>query len=235
MGGENPLNICTREGLVSCCRVVTLMLDELLGARVVRIGRRRVVRHLAWATAVLGLVLAPAAAAQQPAEADLVITASDGDVVIEPGDVLTYTIVVGNNGPGPAEGVKVLNALAGGTSYQGADASAGTCSETGGIVMCDIGGLESGAAARVLLSVLVDELADTTITNSFVASSTSSDPDLSNNTATETTSTVEVLPSTGVVDDVLLPLAAVAIVSGIYLVVWARRSSAIHLVRRVDA
>ncbi|MBT8248664.1 MAG: DUF11 domain-containing protein [Acidimicrobiia bacterium] len=182
--------------------------------------------------ALIVMLAAASPAGAQTLGADLIITVSDGDVAVERGDTLTYTVVVGNNGPDAAENVKVLNALPDGTSYLGSDASAGTCGETGGIVMCDLGTIESGAAARILVSVLINEIPDATIENTYVVSSSTTDPDPTNNTAEETSSSIEVLPSTGAVDQVILPMAALAILAGTYFVVWARRSRATYLLDR---
>lgn len=184
--------------------------------------------------ALLILLLAMAQpAAGQESGADLVITASDGGLAVEPGDTLTYTIVVGNEGPDAAENVKVLNAVPDGTLFLGADATSGGCDETGGIVMCDLGTIESGAAVRILVSMLIGDIPASTVENTFVASSTTSDPDPANNSAEETSSTLEVLPLTGAVDQVILPMAALAIAVGAYLVVWARRSRGAYLLRRI--
>jgi len=186
---------------------------------------------IAWLMTLM-LVAAPAMA-QSAAEADLEVLVSDGDAVIEPGDVLTYTVVLGNRGPADAEGVQLFNAVPEGTQFMSAEPTQGDCGETGGIVTCDIGEIANGSAVRVLVSVEIGDLPDTTVANTFVGSSTTTDPDPMNNTDEEFSSTIEVLPLTGAVEQVILPLATAAILMGIYLLGWARRSQSVHVVRRV--
>ncbi len=184
--------------------------------------------------ALLLMLLAASPAGAQTPGADLIITVSDGDVAVEQGDTLTYTVVVGNNGPNAAENVKVLNALPDGTSYLGSDASAGNCDETGGLVMCDLGTIEQGAAARILVSVFIDDIPDATIETTYVVSSSTTDPDPTNNTAEETSTSIEVLPVTGAIDQVILPMAVMAIFAGTYFVWWARRSREAYVIDRLN-
>ena len=182
---------------------------------------------------ILVMLIAAPAIAQEGESADLETTVSDGQIVIEPGDTLTYTVVIGNRGPDAASGVQLFNALPDGTSYVDADPTQGDCSQTGGIITCDLDEIANGAAVRVLVSVLIGDLPETTVVSTFVASSATSDPDPMNNTMEELSSTVEVLPLTGAIEQVILPLAAAAIIVGAYLVIWSGRNRAVHAVRRV--
>ena len=176
---------------------------------------------LAGAVACLVLWAVPAAA-QQPS-ADVELTVSDGGRVIEPGDTLTYTAVVGNRGPDAATDVMLLHSVPADVNFLGAETTSGSCEEAGGILTCELGDLESGAAARVVIDVEVGELDGNSVESTFVVSTMSSDPDTENNTIDISSSAIEVLPLTGVMDQVLLPLAGASILAGGYLVFWSRR------------
>lgn len=84
-----------------------------------------------------------------PATADLAlgITGSPGSVV--QGDLVTYTIVVTNNGPDAAPAVGVATSLDPGLVVESASASQGGCTPAASSVTCDVGVLPAGASASV--------------------------------------------------------------------------------------
>lgn len=69
------------------------------------------------------------------------------------GKKLTYAFTVTNGGPGQATGVALVNRLPGNAAFVGANASQGACTGSGGKVRCALGDLETGATARVKLTV----------------------------------------------------------------------------------
>ena len=117
--------------------------------------------------------------------ADLSIFKTDSPDPVNPGSNLTYTLSVANNGPGDATGVTVTDTLPAGVTFVSATPSQGTCNQVGGIVTCDLGTLNSGAAATITIVVIPNTPG--TLTNTATAVANESDPDTENNTATAET------------------------------------------------
>jgi uncharacterized repeat protein (TIGR01451 family) len=128
--------------------------------------------------------------------ADLSVTkTATPDPVLVDG-VLAYTIVVKNHGTLDAAGVSLSDALPSGVTFKSDDTSQGSCSgPAGGTVTCDLGALANGASATVTITVTAN--ATGKVKNSAVVSSDTSDPDMSNNTDSVTT-TVNPVPGGGV-------------------------------------
>ncbi|MCI1019076.1 DUF11 domain-containing protein [Microbacterium sp. C5A9] len=96
---------------------------------------------------------------------------------------ITYTIVVTNDGPGAASDVAVSDALPAGLL----DATTPTedCAITGGQLDCQVGELALGATFTATVSGTVDPaLADATLANTATVTSTTPDPDGSDNSST---------------------------------------------------
>jgi uncharacterized repeat protein (TIGR01451 family)/CSLREA domain-containing protein len=110
------------------------------------------------------------------------------DPVTAGGDV-TYTITVNNRGPQPAAGINVTDALPPGVtlvSFSGSGACAGTP------LVCTLPDL--GAGAGETLTLVARTSSPGQITNTATVAGAYADPDLSNNTASVTT-TVQAAPS----------------------------------------
>ena len=122
---------------------------------------------------------------------DLGITKVDSSDPARVGRNLTYTITVTNNGPNPATGVAVNDALPGGLSARSTSASQGSCSGTT-TVTCALGDLASGASATVTIVVRPSEAG--TLSNTATVSGGQPDPNDANNTATQDT-TVAAAPA----------------------------------------
>ncbi len=128
-----------------------------------------------------------------PASADVSVTKSDAPDPVLVGQELTYTIVVQNSGPDPAENVTVSDTLPATVSFVSASSTQGTCSGTA-TVSCTIGTLASGASATVTIKVTPTTDAD--LSNTASASTSTSDPNSANNSDTEGT-TVNAPPTGG--------------------------------------
>ncbi len=106
-------------------------------------------------------------------EVDLAITKGDSPDPVRFGEALTYTLLVTNNGPQDATGVKVVDTLPTGVTF--VSASAG-CVESAGVVTCDVGVLISGAVAELTIVVTAPE-EDGTLTNTATVTGNELDPD----------------------------------------------------------
>ena len=123
-------------------------------------------------------------------EADLSVTKTDGQTAAVPGEAVTYTIVVSSAGPSSVSGATVTDTLP--ASLQSAtwtcSASAGSsCTASGSGSINDTVDLLAGGTATYTLTATVSAGATGTLANTAtVASAGVSDPDLANNTATDT-------------------------------------------------
>jgi len=104
---------------------------------------------------------------------------------------LTYTISVKNAGPTSAPTVVMSDALPAGTVFRSGKTTQGTCmtpaADTRGTVTCNLGTLNSGAAATITLVVTVHLPGGSTLVNTASAIAGASDPNLGNNSVTVVT------------------------------------------------
>jgi uncharacterized repeat protein (TIGR01451 family) len=115
------------------------------------------------------------------AQADLGITKT-GPATIIPGQTITYTIVVTNAGPSPAPGTVVTDATPVGIAFL---SNSGACTTA---FPCSLGTLASGQSATITSTYSVPpSYSGGAIVNTANVSSSTSDPQSSNNTATATT------------------------------------------------
>lgn len=126
-----------------------------------------------------------------PTSADLFVAKADSADPVVPGQVLSYTLTAGNHGPATAANVTVSDTLPAGVTLESVAAPAGwTCPPpVGGVVTCTIPSLASGATASIVVSVRVDAAtpSGTTLTNAVTITSSTPDPNPSNDQATEPT------------------------------------------------
>ena len=149
-----------------------------------------------------------------PSDADLFVTKTDTPDPVTPGQAITYTLSVGNNGPATASNVVVTDALPAGTAYESVSAPAGwTCpAPVAGVLNCTAAALAPGPPVSIAVAVRVDAgtLSGTTLINSVVVSSPTPDPDLSNNQDNEPTTVLGPTDADLVVVKTDGPYAAVA-------------------------
>jgi len=128
---------------------------------------------------------------------DMSITKTDSPDPVAPGGTLTYHLTVTNNGtpamPATTSGVTLTDVLPAGVTLVSATPSSGSCSGTS-TVTCSLGIFPSGATATVDIVVLAPN-ASGTITNTASVVAATSDPNLSNNTATAITTVSRVAPT----------------------------------------
>jgi len=99
-----------------------------------------------------------------------------------PGASFDYTITVQNSGPDAATNVVVTDNLPPAVTFVSATPSQGSCSGTT-TVTCSLGALNNGASATIIITVNAPA-SDAALTNTAVATSNQSDPDLASNTST---------------------------------------------------
>jgi uncharacterized repeat protein (TIGR01451 family) len=116
------------------------------------------------------------------ADADLWIT-KDAPAFAVMGATFSYTLGYGNDGPAPAFAVTVEDTLPAGVAF--VSVSDPACTEAGGVVTCDLGGLAAGDSGGVEIWVLAVDAGDAV--NNAAITSTSPDPDTSNNSDSATT------------------------------------------------
>ncbi|MEE8523584.1 MAG: DUF11 domain-containing protein, partial [Thermoanaerobaculia bacterium] len=133
-------------------------------------------------------------AVRYSARADLSITksASVDPIVAGAGTMLTYTMVVTNDGPDPAVDVLMTDNLPAEMDFVSAVATPqGICLPAGSIVNCELGQIEVGDSVTIEIEVTVP--ADSTgglgatVTNTATVSSNATDTNLADNLAMEDT------------------------------------------------
>jgi uncharacterized repeat protein (TIGR01451 family) len=107
---------------------------------------------------------------------------------IGPGDPITYTIRVRNTGAAAAEDVVVSDPLPAGTSFVRALSRHGSCTPPdpasgGAALTCSLGSMGDGSTRTIILVCRAPD-ADTTIVNTASVTSSTTDPNLHDNTAT---------------------------------------------------
>ncbi len=124
--------------------------------------------------------------------ADMSITkvVTDGSTTHIPGDQITYTLTVTNLGPSQTTTTTVTDTLPVDTTFVSATPDAGSCSETTGVVTCDLGAMASGDTVTTAVTVAVDPSSTATIENTASVSSDLPDPEPANDSATVSTTPV---------------------------------------------
>lgn len=121
-----------------------------------------------------------------PLNADLSITKIDSKDPVTISERFLYTINVTNSGPFAATDVNVTDALPNGTIFYGASAVGWTCGYSGGVVTCSRASLSSGQSSSIVLDVAAPSQ-ENNITNTASVASMTTDLNMANNTAAETT------------------------------------------------
>jgi len=123
---------------------------------------------------------------------------SDTPDPVQTGQVLSYTIDVGNDGPDVAGPVRMFDPTPAGTTFLAVAAPAGwSCSTppvgTGGVVDCTIPTLAVGGAVTITIEVLVDFCVGegTILSNTATVAGGVPDPDVSNNSASVSTTVTD--------------------------------------------
>jgi uncharacterized repeat protein (TIGR01451 family) len=121
--------------------------------------------------------------------ADLALTSAAAASVAE-GSNLTYTITVQNNGPTDASNVVITDVLPANTSFVSANFGAALVSVSNNTVTVNLGPLANGASVQG--TIVLSALEEGALVNTASVSSTTADPNLSNNSQAATAMVTEV-------------------------------------------
>jgi uncharacterized repeat protein (TIGR01451 family) len=109
---------------------------------------------------------------------------------IRPGAVLTYTLTLINNGTSDATGVVITDTFSTNVAFKSVTPPSPLCTYPavpGNQVVCTLGQVAASSSKVVTLSVTVKSTATSNPVNQVIASSSTQDPDPSNNVAQEVT------------------------------------------------
>ena len=103
----------------------------------------------------------------------------------EVGDLLTYTVTLSNNGPYDARGVSLSDSAPAGVTFTSCTATVGTCVWSGSSATLSLAAFTNGSTARLTIQATLNfGVADgSTISNTASVTSTTFDPNTSNNSA----------------------------------------------------
>ena len=120
------------------------------------------------------------------ASADVSVAQADSPDPVVSGTNVAYTVTTANAGPNRATGVMLSDTLPTKMKFVSATPSQGSCGNLGGMVSCSLGTINRGASATTTI-VLKVQGPPGIRTNSASVSATESDPNLANNSSSETT------------------------------------------------
>ena len=118
--------------------------------------------------------------------ADLSIVKAAAPDPFVPGQALTYTLVVTNAGPSAAVATTVTDPVPAGLTVLSATPTAGTCSFDATTIGCDLGDLDDGQQVTITVIADTDPSITATVTNTATVDSDSTDPNLDDNTGSDT-------------------------------------------------
>ena len=118
--------------------------------------------------------------------ADLSMSKVDSVDPVEAGATFDYTLSVNNSGPSSASNIVVTDTLPAEVTFVSANGTGWSCSESAGTVSCTRSILAVGAAP-VITATVIAPAQSTTLSNSVSVAADTTDPNTSDNTATEST------------------------------------------------
>jgi uncharacterized repeat protein (TIGR01451 family) len=132
---------------------------------------------------------------------DISVNVSDAPDPVAVGANLTYTVTVTNTGPAAATAVILTNVLPAGATLVSSTPSTGSCTNMGGMLVCNFGTL--GGLARATLTIVVQPTAIGMLTNRVSVTRAEPDAELPNNFASTVTtvSTPALFVSSAIVNE----------------------------------
>ena len=111
------------------------------------------------------------------AEVDLSLSKTASPPAVDPGDAITYTIIVTSGGPSVATGVVVADPIPAGVTFDSASSTQGPCS-IGAVLSCSIGTMIPGSS--VTITVIATAVSAGTVVNTATVSTSTPDTNSSN-------------------------------------------------------
>jgi uncharacterized repeat protein (TIGR01451 family) len=127
--------------------------------------------------------LAPCFFQSPTADLSVAQTAPPGAGILQ---AITYNFLVSNAGPSAGTAATFTDTLPAGVQFVSASSGQGSCTQTGGVVTCDLGSVPSGASVTATVAV-TGPLLPGTIHNTATVKASEADPNLANNTSTSST------------------------------------------------
>jgi uncharacterized repeat protein (TIGR01451 family) len=128
--------------------------------------------------------------------ADLALLSPTAPATTHQGDTLTYSLLIGNQGPDNSDNLVITDTLASGTSFVSDSLSGGTgptscttppSTQNGGTITCNWRGLPAHETIAVTIRVKVNAAAGTRLVNNFNVRAQTQDLNTTNNSFTFTT------------------------------------------------
>jgi uncharacterized repeat protein (TIGR01451 family)/CSLREA domain-containing protein len=124
-----------------------------------------------------------------PPPADMSITKAANPATLAQGATLTYTLTITNNGPNASSGSLVTDTLPPGVTFVSVTPTAPTiCSQAGGVVTCNVGGLAQANSTTITIVVVPNTAGS--IVNTATVKGNEADTSTANDTASVTTTVV---------------------------------------------
>src|SRR5205823_6217781 len=128
---------------------------------------------------------------------DLSISITDSPDPVAVGAKLTYALTIANVGPSTATAVTVTNVLPPGVTFVSANTSQGSCTQSAGVVTCNLGTVPGSTNATVTI-VVVPTIGGVLLTNIATVARGEADPYAANNSVTAVT--LATLPTISIAD-----------------------------------
>ncbi len=122
-----------------------------------------------------------------PPECDLEVTKTDSQDPVPPGENFSYTVTVANLGPSIASGVQMIDTLPPEVAFVAVTPGAPTCTESAGVVTCDLDSLDPADTTAISIEVATEPAFTGFVTNNASVSGNETDPNGANNSAFEQT------------------------------------------------
>lgn len=137
--------------------------------------------------------------------ADVSVTKGASAATLVAGNPLSWTLVVRNTDANASTSVTLSDSLPAGVTFGSVSPGSPTCSHSAGVVSCNLGTLSPGAMTSVTIHVTVNSNFAGTLTNTASVDGSQTDPVLSNDTASA--STTVIAPAVGSAPDGTTPAA----------------------------
>ncbi len=201
-----PGGSCTVSGQVVTCQVPDLAAGATAAVQITGTAGPATADQSLAASAVVGGTrpdpvptnnAAAATVVTIPPAVDVVVTKSSDTPSASPGDTVTVTTTVKNNGPSTATGVVISDVVPEGVTVVSIASSQGTCTVSGTAISCPLGTLADGDVVTITLVVTIQQAgAGGSLLSGSTATSNEFDTNGANNSAQVSAPSVPGSPKT---------------------------------------